>query len=118
MSNKLGIKNLLPIIMAGVEMGNVGDKMGRSKGMARYLHLTALFDEVTMLGSVDFKAALKEAKDLEPAETQEIHEKLKAKFDIVDDKLEMVIEESIKIVSEAYALVDRSVDLFKGMKEA
>lgn len=114
-TQKLGVSNLLPLIMLGVEMGNVGDKMGRTKGMQRYMHLTALFDEVTALGQVDFKQALAEAKDLDPSETQMIHEQLKVKFDIVDDKLELAIEEGLKIVEEAYGLVNRSITLYKGI---
>jgi hypothetical protein len=113
----LGISNLKPVVALGIELGNVADKVGRNTGAARYLGLMDLFDELTALGSVDFKAIGAEIKDLDDAETKELHEFLKVKFDIVDDKLEMAIEEGLKIVEEAYGLVNRSIALVKGLKE-
>ena len=115
---KLGISNLKPVVSLGIELGNVADKVGRNTGATRYLALMDLFDELTALGSVDFKAVGAEIKDLDAGEREELHNHLKAKFDIVDDKLEMAIEEGLKIVEEAYGLVTRSIALVKGMKEA
>lgn len=115
---KIGITNLKPIIALGIEMGNVADKIGRAKGAARYLHLADLFDELTGLGKVDFKLLDDEIKDLDASEREELHNFLKVKFDIVDDKLEMAIEEGLKIVEEAYGLVDRSINLVRGLKKA
>lgn len=115
---KYGIENLKPLVALGIELGNVGDKVGRTKGAARYLHLMDLFDELTGLAKVDFGKAKEEIKDLDAAEREELHTFMKVKFDIVDDKLEMAIEEGLKIVEEAYGLITRSIDLAKGLKEA
>ena len=94
---KVGITNLLPIIMFSVEMANVGDKMGRSKGMARYAALTELADEAYALVKVDFKAAKAEFKDLDQGEKGVILDAVKAKFDIVNDELEVAIEEALDV---------------------
>lgn len=115
---KYGIENLKPIVALALELGNVGDKIGRAKGATRYLSLMDLFDELTGLAKVDFKKVKEEIKDLDAAEREELHNFMKVKFDIVDNKLEMAIEEGLKIVEEAYGLVTRSMDLVKGLKEA
>ena len=113
---KYGITNLKPIIALGIELGNVADKVGRAKGATRYLSLMDLFDELMALGKVDFKLVSKEAGELDTEERAELHSFLKAKFDIVDDKLEVAIEEGLKIVEEAYGLVNRSMALAKSLK--
>lgn len=113
---KLGIKNLMPIAMLTFELGNVADKAGRATGAARYLALMDLFDELMALGNVDFKQVAAEIKDLDSAESAQLHDAIKAKFDIVDDKLELAIEEGLKIAEEAHGLVQRSIALAKGLK--
>ena len=114
---KYGITNLKPVLALSIELGNVADKIGRTKGAVRYLSLMDLFDELMALGKVDFKLLSEEIKDLDAAEREELHAFLKEKFDIVDDKLEMAIEEGIKIAEEAYGLVNRSIALAKGLSE-
>jgi len=113
---KLGIKNLKPVVSLGIEFGNVADKIGRNTGATRYLHLMDLFDELTGLGSVDFKQVSAEIKDLDAEERKELHEHLKVKFDIADDKLEQGIEQALSIVERQYALVKESMDLVKSLK--
>lgn len=94
---KLGITNLLPVIMFSVELANVGDKMGRAKGLARYAALTEMADEAYALVKVDFKAVKAEFKDLDQAEKNLILDSVKAKFDIVSDDLEQAIEEALDV---------------------
>lgn len=113
---KLGIDHLEPIAMMALEVGNVADKMGRSKGMERYFHLTSLFDEMTALSSVDFKKAKAQFKDLDEAEMETLMSKAKPKFDIADDKLEMAIEEGLDIMIDLYSAIDRSIELVKKFK--
>src|SRR5690606_41545942 len=95
---KFGIENLKPLVSLGIELGNVADKMGRSKGAARFGHLLMLTDEAMALGSVDFSKVKAEIKDLDESEKQQLKDHLKAKFDIVDDKLEVAIESGIDIL--------------------
>lgn len=115
-AKKYGITNLMPIIMTGVELGNVADKMGHTKGMSRYMHATSLFDEIVSLGNVDFKQVKLEIKDLDETEIATIKNEIKVKFDIIDDNLEGIIEESIDIVEDAYSIIDRSTSLVKKIK--
>ena len=117
-SEKYGIENLKPIVALALEMGNVGDQIGRAKGAARYLELMDLFDELMGLAKVDFLKVQQEVQDLDATERAELHAFMKVKFDIVDNKLEMAIEEGLKIVEEAYGLVARSINLAKGLKKA
>lgn len=102
--------------MLGFELGNVADKVGRTKGASKYFALVDLFDEVTALGSVDFKLIDDEIKDLDATERETLHQAIKDKFDIVDDKLENAIEEAIAILSEQVKLVERSIKLVKDYK--
>ena len=113
---KLGISNLKPIVSLGIELGNVADKVGRNTGASRYLHLMDLFDELTALGSVEFKKVGAEIKDLDEAERKELHEHIKVKFDIVDDKLEMAIEKGLSLVERQYGLVKEAMELAKELK--
>lgn len=113
---KLGITNLKPVVSLAIELGNVADKVGRNTGATRYLHLMDLFDELTALGSVDFKQVSKEIKDLDEAERKELHDHLKLKFDIVDDKLELAIEQGISIIDRQYSLINESITLYRSIK--
>lgn len=113
---KYGIANILPLILLGVEMGNVADKIGRTKGMARYFKLTELFDEGVAVMGVDFKQVKEEIKDLDADEKLMIKNAIKEKFDIVDDKLELAIEKSLDIVENLMNVVQSSIDLFKELK--
>lgn len=115
---KLGIENVTKCVHLAVELGNVADKIGRTKGAGKYGHLLLLMDEVTALGSVDFKQVMPEIKDLDAVEKATLLQSVKEKFDIVDDKLEAVIEEGLAILVDASALVQRSIDLSKQLKAA
>ncbi len=118
MSGQHGVKNLWPMVALGVELGNVADDFGRSKGAARYLHLMDLFDELMGLGKVDFKLAKEELKELDGADRDELKSLTKAKFDIEDDKLEHAIEEAMDILEMQYQVVDKSLALAKSLKKS
>lgn len=113
---KVGIANILPLILLAVEMGNVADKMGRTKGMARYFKLTELFDEGVAVMGIDIKQAKEEIKDLDEDEKLMIKNAIKEKFDIVDDKLEGVIEKSLDIVDDLFKVIQNSIELFNSLK--
>lgn len=113
---KYGITNIIPLVMLGVEIGNVADKMGHTRGMARYMHLTGLFDEAIALGMVDFKQVKLEIKDLDNVEMEQIKQQVKIKFDIIDDDLEGVIEEAIEIIEDISSSVVRSITLAQKIK--
>lgn len=113
---KKGITNIIPVLFVAIELGNVGDKMGRSKGAARYGHLLQLTDELMGLGAVDFSELKKEIKDLDAQERLELHAKIKEKFDIVDDKLEIAIEKGLELLEMQYQVVEGSIALYKEIK--
>lgn len=113
---KYGISNILPLILLSIEMGNVADKMGRTKGLARYMKLTELFDEGVAVMGVDFKQIKEEIKDLDDDERLMIKNAIKEKFDIVDDKLEGVIEKSLDSLDNLINSIQSLVELYKGLK--
>jgi len=114
MEEKFGIENLKKVLFLAAELGNVGDKIGRSKGHPdRLLPLLSLFDELTAFMTVDFQVVNKELADLTAVEKEELLAEMKAKFDIVDDKLEIVFEKSIVIVANAYDMYKSINDLYE-----
>lgn len=117
MSGQYGVTNLWPMVALGVELGNVADDFGRLKGAARYLSLMDLFDELMGLSKVDFKLAKEEVKELDEVDRAELKAKVKAKFDIEDDRLETVIEEAIDILEMQYQVIDKSINLAKSLKK-
>lgn len=117
MPEKLGVQNLLKMILLGVEVGNVADKMGRAKGMARYMYITELFDEVVAIGSVDFHEAKREAKDLDDEEKAMIQAEIAKKLDIVDDELEMIIEDALAAVQTMVSGVIKAIDIVKRSRD-
>jgi len=118
MSGKYGVSELWPVVAVGIEMGNVGDAMGRLKGSARYFKLMSLMDELMVLPSVDWTLMKEQAKELDPADMEELKAKAKEKFDIVDGKLELAIEQGLDLAYRQYEIVVDSIKLVKDMKEA
>lgn len=118
MENQLGTENLKKVVFLALELGNVADRMGRSKGAARYGHLLMLMDEVTTLGSVDFKAVLPEFKDLDASEKATLLAEVKTKFDLENDALEVAIEEGLMILQDGASVVERAINLVKLLKKS
>lgn len=114
---QLGVENLKKLVMLVVELGNVGDQMGRLKGVARFSPLMNLYDEAMALAGVDLKAALAELKDLDSVERAALHRDVCAKFDIADDNLEGAIEACFGIVEKAFSLYSDSVAVARMFKK-
>lgn len=110
---KLGVDNVKPMLGLVIELGNVTDKMGRTQGMERYGQLMLLIDELAALGAVKIDQVIPELSDLDDVERASLMAYAKEKFDIADDKLEMVIEEGLAILVDAYSIVQRSIKLVK-----
>lgn len=113
---KLGTANLKAYMFLAVELANVGDKVGRMKGMARFAPLMELYDEVLALGGAEYKQAIAELKDLDAVERTALLQDMKGKFDLVDDKLEAVVEEGLALLADGYDVVNRILDLGKKLK--
>lgn len=116
MTEKHGYENLEKVIMLGVEIGNVADKMLHTEGASKWANLMDLSDEVFGLPSVKWDQIDDEYKDLSDVEKDELHQKIKDKFDIADDKLEETIERSAKVVMNLHGVVMEALDLFKSTK--
>lgn len=112
------LSNLLPVFLLVAEIGNVADFMGRNKGASKYLKIVDLFDELTAIGSVDFKQVLNDFKGLENSDRSELVEKITAKIDLGDAKVESLIEEGLGIAVDLASIVERSITLVKTFKPA
>jgi hypothetical protein len=113
---KIGITNLKPTVALAVELGNVADVMGRTKGVAKFMALSSLMDEAIAAGSIDFKQVKEEIKDLDASEIAELHSFIGAKFDIKSDKLEATIEGALGIAIDLFELVEKAIALSKAAK--
>ena len=117
---KFGIENVKKIIAIPVEMGNIGDAIGRTKGADKWLKLTGLFDELMALTSVDFKNLGNEFKDMDAVEMAELKKFMADKLDLGDDNVEKVVEKSIEILhllGDGVLKCFDLVKLIKAMKE-
>jgi len=116
---KMGIENFKKILTSAMEVVKVGDEIGHegsAAGMTRWFKVTSLFDDLMVLSTVDFKALKAEVADFDAAEKAEIFELLKVKFDIIDDKLELALEEAVGLVIDAASIVERALKLKDAFK--
>lgn len=58
------------------------------------------------------KAALKELRDLDVPESQEVADFIGLKFDLVDDSIELRIEAGIQLVPEGYELLKKNINYY------
>jgi hypothetical protein len=116
---KFGIENLKKVFALVIEMGNVADKIGQenSKAWRKWFTVIELVDEIGALLTVDWKMLKPEYMDLSDGEKQEIRQFLKEKFDIKNDKLEMVIEDSFIIAQEIEVMVKKLIALVREMRQ-
>lgn len=112
-----GVDLLLKGVLLLAEMGNVGDKMGRTAGFARYMHLMQLADELAGLEGVRLSDVMEQAKGLDAAKRSLLSDALKEKLVLVDKDLESAIERALTMLVDAYALVDNAIALFKELKD-
>lgn len=117
MPELVGVENIKKLVMLGVEMGNVADKIVQGGGVSRWGALMDLADEAMALTSVDFSKVDDEYKDLSDAEREQILAEVKVKFDIADDKIEGVVEGALGIALKLEGLVKESIALAMSLKE-
>lgn len=110
--------NLKPIVLLVAELANVGDKMGRSKGAARFGHLASLYDEGIGVIGVDWTKVDDEFNEARksPEKMAELQSVFASKFDIKDDKLELVIEEGLLLVKKDIDLVQEHIAFVQKIK--
>jgi len=110
---KYGIEHSKKFLAMLIELGNIADKMGRLKGMARYMHITQLFDEMTAMADFKFAEMKKEIDDYSVEEMAELENFIVEKFNIEKDELEKVIEKAFAIGLKVYGLLDELKLLLK-----
>ena len=117
MKEKFGIKNLKYLIALPVELGNIADSIGsESINWRRWFKLVDILGPAVDLLKVDWSMVKKEYEDLDEAEQAEIKEFVAEKFDIHNDKLEAVIEESFSMLFSIGELISNAIALFKNIK--
>ena len=96
MGNKFGIENLKKLLTVFFKFVNVGDKMGHENNWgSRMSHLFGFFPTLMTLGSIEWSLLDDEIKDVDDSERLGLTSWAKQEFDIIDDKLELLIEEGL-----------------------
>lgn len=116
MPTKLGIAKLKAVILLACELGNVIDKSLKATGFGKYTPFMGLADELTALDGISWSDVKAEVMDLDAAERAELHEAMKAKFDIADNKLEATIEDAVGVINDAVALFAKAKSLASNLK--
>ena len=80
-TEKLGIENVEKLALLLMEGVNVGTHWG-SKGLAGYVELARLTDEVMMLPSLEYSKLDDELKDMDAEEVMMLKGKMLAKLDL------------------------------------
>lgn len=115
---KLGVENIVKVLDVVVEVGNVADKFSHTDGMAnKAAHLLSLTDELLAIPGIHFDQVSLEYTDLDAAEKAELLTHMKAKFDIADDELEIVIESALALVVDLDGLVRQALVLANALKK-
>lgn len=114
-----GIENLKRVIGLPIELGNIGDAIGaeNSSDWRRWFKLIDALDEVMDLMKVDWKILTDELQDISDEEHSELRLFIKEKFDIKEDKLEGIIEETFDILLGLMEVIKKSISLSKSTKE-
>lgn len=115
-TKKLPIDQIFPLVDLVAEGSNVVDKIGRTKGMSKYMTLMELIDEMAALGNVDFDILEAQMKDLDNVELVAIADRIKTKLDLVDDELEAIIEDVVGAIVDAISLVKRCKNIAGNVK--
>lgn len=109
-----GIDNLKMLISLPTELGNVADAISGDTGdWKKYFKLVDILDEVIDIVRVDWSVVKEEFDDLTEEEVAELKVYVQNKFDIRDDKLETIIEESLEILLSMGELINKAIKLVK-----
>jgi hypothetical protein len=114
-----GQENLKKLVMLGMELGNVIDKVvGHEEGgLGRWGALMDLADEVMALSTVEWKKLGDEYQDWSQEEKNLLMVDVKAKFDLRDDNIEEMVEKGLALALHGEGFIREAVALGKAMKE-
>jgi hypothetical protein len=115
---KFGIENLKILIALPIEMGNIAGEIiaDSDKSWKRWLKFIQAVPEIIELMKIDWKMLKEEYLDLDDVERGELKEMMKTKFDIPDDKIESIIENSFSILFDVEASIRAAITLFASLK--
>lgn len=116
---KVGIENLKLIIALPVEIGNISMSIAKSedKTWKKWLNIFGLIDEIADLFKIkDWSSIKTEYMDLDQLERAEVNQYMCEKFDIADDRIEVIVEKGFCIIFNLEAVVKDSIDLVKQIK--
>jgi hypothetical protein len=105
-----GIKKILEFVIEG---GNIAEEMIVLKGAERWMQLARILDEAAALAGVEWSKLGEEFKGLTPEQREELLSFAKVKFDLDNDELEAVIEDSIVLAVMVEEVVRRLIGIVK-----
>lgn len=118
MENKFGIENLKRLLAVFCSFVMMGDKMGHENNWSsRMTHLFGFFPSLMDLGSIKWSELDDEVKDVSEDEKSELMLHLKEKFDLVDDKLESLVEEGLDFAAYVGGVVTKAIDYINKVKD-
>ena len=106
----LDVQNIIPVINFIMELGNVIEKVVKTKNFASFFDL---MDELIAFQAVDWSRVIPELKDISQDEKEQLKKVAFDKFDIENDRIEFIIEEGLSIILSAGYLVERCMALNK-----
>jgi hypothetical protein len=120
MEEKLGIDNITKIFDVLIEAGNVFGLVKNVGPDAHWLDrikpVAQILDEVYDLLKVDFAKLLPEIKDIDESEKTKLKEHFKIKFDVPQDEVEQVLEESFEVLISLIENIQKTIQLTKKIK--
>jgi hypothetical protein len=117
---KFGIINLKILIALPIEIGNIAGAISKSedKSWKRFLKLFDLFDEAVDLLKVDWKLIKDEYLDLSEVEKSEIQQYLIERFDLPNDRIESIVENSFSILFELETVIKKTIALVQAFRSS
>lgn len=117
---KYGVANLKILIALPIEIGNITGAIiaSEDKSWKRYLKIFDLFDEAVDFLKVDWKLLKDEYMDLSEVEKAEIQQSLIDKFDIANDRIESVVENSFSILFDLESVIKKTVALVQAFRSS
>lgn len=119
MSEDYGIENLTKVLDLVIESGNVSGNiiaLPEGKWYEKILPAVKLIDEIASLFSVTWNQVIPEFKDLSDNEKEILKKHFIEKFDIPQDNIEIIIEDSLSLLDNYYKAIKGSIELYNKIK--
>jgi len=122
---KYGIENLIKVLDVVLEGGNVVGEIadlaknndGNLKWYQYIIPSGKLLDEIVALLGANFNLLIPEMKDLDDAEIAQLEVHFKEKFDIPQDQLEGLVENSLQLLKKLIAIIQEILALIESFKK-